>query len=656
VAQVASFLEELRINGSATSSQVFNSARSAPESSSVGAFANGEDGADEVPEQVPALPPPPPPPPLFAATSPASEEGQRLLVQFAQNAVEAADEMSDDSQTSRREKARLYHSAAVYLDVVKAFSGLPSDLEKTLEYCRFRTYQSSHLLQNIVHEHMESDVHLEDHYIVHDKHELGRGTYGRVLRVTHRGTGRDYACKCINITRLEPRQVSKLYSEISIMREMDHPHIVRLREVFYTKRQLYAVMDLCTGGELFNLVTENPGDCASEAQIAQTVRRMLGAISYMHQHGIVHRDLKLENWLLESPDDLNSIKLIDFGLSKHFVQEEHMHQAVGSTYYVSPEVLLGCYTSKCDLWSMGVITYMMLSGAPPFWGSTDQQVRNRIVRGTFDMPDSLFKNVSSEAQDFITKLLEVNPDKRYDADQAAHHPWIQHSVNRVHPKGQLMKKNDLSQALRKYSQFSKFRRAILNVVARHMAPAELVSLRETFHGIDQDNSGTLSMQELANALQGHLSKDELSELWASLNVEEFHELDYNEFIAATLWTRLQLDEERLHEAFEAFDHDGKGFLTAQDIQKIVGMDMPEEEVRAMMADTDIDGDGRIDYMDFARVWKNQALARDYKPMSSSLFHRVKKTFSHVRLAVAFTKSSGGSSSSNSLHQNEHSPR
>ncbi len=541
-------------------------------------------------------------------SSPAAEAGRNMLVQFALDAVIAAED--PDSDLSRREVARNYHSAQVYLDVVKAYSGLPPDLDEMLRYCRWRTMRCGHLLQNIVHEYVDSDVRLEDHYIVDlegdgTSNELGIGTYGRVMKVKHRGTGKFYAVKAINVTRLEPKQISKLYAEISIMREMDHPHVVRLREVFYTKLQIYIVMDLCKGGELFNLVTENPGECATEAEIAQAVNRMMGAIYYLHKHRIVHRDLKLENWLLETPGDLSSIKLIDFGLSKHFADEEHMHQAVGSTYYVAPEVLLGNYTEKCDLWSMGVITYMMLSGSPPFWGNNDQLIRNRIIRGQYSVSDKVFKNVSKSGKDFIASLLKLDPASRPDAGKALRHPWLtKNASSQAHAaKGRLMTKADLSVGLKKYSQFSKFRRTVLNVVARNMPPAELKVLRDTFQSIDVDNSGSLTINDLYKALRGHLSESEIQDIWKNLNVAAMDELDYNEFIAATMWMRLQLDEERLHEAFEAFDDEGKGFLTMEDVERVVGGDLPHEEIQKMMMETDIDGDGKIDYIDFARISK-----------------------------------------------------
>ncbi|CBJ27498.1 Ca2+/calmodulin-dependent protein kinase, EF-Hand protein superfamily [Ectocarpus siliculosus] len=359
--------------------------------------------------------------PLQSA-SPDTKGGRQLLLDAALEAMKVAEDPS--TKGDRVLMARSFHTATVYLEVLSSFNALGPEHERQLQYTKWRTYQCSHLLENIKHEFLETEGRVDDHYFLEKDKELGRGTYGRVIQATHRGTGRQYACKVVHVTRMEPRQVSKLFSEVSVLRELDHPHIVRMRQVFYSKRHIYMIMDLATGGELFHLVTKNPGDCATEPEIRRMLTNMLSAVGYMHRHGIVHRDLKLENWLMQTPGDTTAVKLIDFGLSKHFTLDQNMQQAVGSTYYVAPEVLQGSYGPKCDMWSMGVIAYMMVSGAPPFWGNGDAQVRAKIVCGEYDMPDVLFQHISSDAKDFITKLLVVDPKERLSAEQALAHPWL----------------------------------------------------------------------------------------------------------------------------------------------------------------------------------------------------------------------------------------
>jgi calcium-dependent protein kinase len=158
---------------------------------------------------------------------------------------------------------------------------------------------------------------------------------------------------------------------------------------------------------------------------AKTVSEMLSAVAFLHSKNICHRDLKLENWVLESGKDVWSpLKLIDFGLSTHFTPGQRLSRVVGSSYYVAPEVLKKSYTEACDLWSLGVIVYMLLSGAPPFYGKNDEAIKASIVQGEYTFPHELFRDVSDEAMAFVSCLLSYNIEYRYTADQALTHPWL----------------------------------------------------------------------------------------------------------------------------------------------------------------------------------------------------------------------------------------
>lgn len=160
-------------------------------------------------------------------------------------------------------------------------------------------------------------------------------------------------------------------------------------------------------------------------QTAKTVAEMLSAVAFLHSRKICHRDLKLENWVLESGKDVWSpLKLIDFGLSTHFTPGHRLSRVVGSSYYVAPEVLKKSYTEACDLWSLGVIVYMLLSGAPPFYGKNDEAIKASIVQGEYQFPHELFRDVSDDAMAFVSCLLSYSIEYRYTAEQALTHPWL----------------------------------------------------------------------------------------------------------------------------------------------------------------------------------------------------------------------------------------
>mmetsp|Transcript_3643 Transcript_3643/g.6706 ORF Transcript_3643/g.6706 Transcript_3643/m.6706 type:complete len:514 (-) Transcript_3643:99-1640(-) len=272
-------------------------------------------------------------------------------------------------------------------------------------------------------------------YLLHRDLVIGKGSYGQVC-IASRGeteghsSGRSgkrkkFACKCVML-RNDPKYISKLQEEVNVLRELrGHTNVIRLYDVFCVDNELFIITELGRGGDLFHLLTTHPKHGVTEAYAAKTVAEMLSAVAFLHSRSICHRDLKLENWVLESGKDVWSpLKLIDFGLSTHFHPGQRLSRVVGSSYYVAPEVLKKSYTEACDLWSLGVIVYMLLSGAPPFYGKNDEAIKASIVQGEYTFPHELFRDVSDEAMAFVSTLLSYNTEYRYTADQALTHPWL----------------------------------------------------------------------------------------------------------------------------------------------------------------------------------------------------------------------------------------
>lgn len=272
-------------------------------------------------------------------------------------------------------------------------------------------------------------------YLLHRDLVIGKGSYGQVC-IASRGeaeghsSGRSgkrkkFACKCVML-RNDPKYISKLQEEVNVLRELrGHDNVIRLYDVFCVDNELFIITELGRGGDLFHLLTTHPKHGVTEAYAAKTVAEMLSAVAFLHSRSICHRDLKLENWVLESGKDVWSpLKLIDFGLSCHFSPGSRLTRVVGSSYYVAPEVLKKSYTEACDLWSLGVIVYMLLSGAPPFYGKNDEAIKASIVQGEYTFPHELFRDVSDEAMAFVSTLLSYNIEYRYTAEQALTHPWL----------------------------------------------------------------------------------------------------------------------------------------------------------------------------------------------------------------------------------------
>jgi len=260
------------------------------------------------------------------------------------------------------------------------------------------------------------------------KDELGKGAFSVVKLAINKKTGEKVAVKVIDKTQASAESDEKrLKTEVAILKQVKHPNIVCLKDLYETPQNLYLIMELVTGGELFDKIVEKGQYTEKEA--ATTVKKVLSSVDYLHSVNIAHRDLKPENLLLRG-DDETDVMLSDFGLSKIINQDTMMETACGTPYYVAPEVLSAQgYDKEVDLWSIGVITYLLLCGFPPFYGETLPEVFEQIMKADYDFPDPYWTDISKDAKDFISKLLVVDSKKRLTAKQAMQHPWILSSTN-----------------------------------------------------------------------------------------------------------------------------------------------------------------------------------------------------------------------------------
>lgn len=227
--------------------------------------------------------------------------------------------------------------------------------------------------------------------------------------------------KIIKKENVDEQHLSTLCNEIKILKQLDHPNIVKLYEIYQDNQNIYLITEFLEGGELFNLILKSKH--FSENIAAKIIKQLLSAISYCHAQNIVHRDLKPENMLLVDKDRFD-IKLIDFGLARSFLPNNSLCSKIGTPFYIAPEVLKKKYNEKCDLWSCGVILYILLCGNPPFTGRTDELLFESIKLGLVQFNGVEWKSVSNEAKIFIKKLLKVNPEERLSAQQALQDPWI----------------------------------------------------------------------------------------------------------------------------------------------------------------------------------------------------------------------------------------
>jgi calcium-dependent protein kinase len=342
----------------------------------------------------------------------------------------------------------------------------------------------------------------------------------------------------------------------------------------------------------------------SENKAAELIAKMLAAVAYLHTKTIAHRDLKLANFVFEDKSEHAELKLIDFGLSKVYwtgdKQDIHvkMESFVGTSHFIAPEVLRGEYNNKCDVWSIGVITYMLLSGKPPFKGMDDKTIYNQIEKGRLDFSTPLWKSRSALSKDFISKLMTTKVNERFNALQALQHPWL--SVSK-HTEN-IPLDDEVVDALLKFEQFSAFKRAALQLMAYQLDRESLKKMRRSFRSIDKDNSGRISLSEMKEALKAYnISPERVDAIFKKVDVDMSGHIRYTEFIAASMEKKMYHDKELMLHAFEKMDTENTGKITVVKLLEILGGEYTMEEVRHMMKESNIADTGELTYADFINL-------------------------------------------------------
>ena len=432
--------------------------------------------------------------------------------------------------------------------------------------------------------------------------ELGSGAFARCLQVKNKTTGNLYACKEIQKSKMSDLEGFK--HEINILIKLDHPNIIKLYEIYETQEYFYLIMELCSGGELFDRIISNieSGKPFTEEQAAEIFHQMMSAINYCHKNNIVHRDLKPENLLLLNQDPKSPIKVIDFGMSKICDPNDIMFERVGSAYYIAPEVLEGMYDEKCDIWSAGVILYILLCGYPCFNGSTDEQIYKQIRKKKYSFPSPEWDAISDDAKNLIKKMLTDAMD-RISAEDILKDPWVLERAPNA-KKGGVVQLNEGQ--LKNYANSSKMRKAVLTYIASRLTQSEIDALNKNFQEIDNNNDGRLTLEEikLAASKNKGINLELIEEIFKSIDTDGSGSIEYTEFISASLDKSLYLQKEKLREAFNLFDVDNSGKISNAEIAKVLGMDKRSKEISKILEKYDANKDGEIDFEEFFEMMKD----------------------------------------------------
>mmetsp|Transcript_40928 Transcript_40928/g.52709 ORF Transcript_40928/g.52709 Transcript_40928/m.52709 type:complete len:497 (+) Transcript_40928:275-1765(+) len=442
------------------------------------------------------------------------------------------------------------------------------------------------------------------HYRVLKK-ELGRGSCGVVRKCIHRETEEVFAIK--TILKEKVRSLECLRKEIAILKGLDHPNILKLKEVYEDEKFIHLITPRCSGGELFTKIMErlDLNNCTfTEKEVLKMARTMLEAIAYCHAHGVTHRDLKPENFMFESNSPDAELKLIDFGLSNFMTSCDNyrfMETRVGTVYYIAPEVLQRNYTHKCDVWSIGVILYVLFCGYAPFDGDSDNEIYSKIMTDDLHFPVREWGSVSTEAKLLITSLLEKDTEKRPTAEQALAHRWFS-ACNRRRLSFTFTKAKFMRDRLSQYLAMNRLQKECMGYIVQQVDEKEVNYLKNLFEEFDDNGDGKVTVDELRWALVKNGFEKEFRSLALDsdrivngLDLDGDEKIDCQEFLAAVIDRNLCTSEEILLRTFRSLNGAKSAHISAQDI---LGLFPTLEDAQAVIDDFDKDKNGFLEFDEF----------------------------------------------------------
>ncbi|XP_074316978.1 calcium-dependent protein kinase 30-like [Silene latifolia] len=450
----------------------------------------------------------------------------------------------------------------------------------------------------------KNDPKISDKYVI--GRELGRGEFGVTSLCIDRETKLKFAVKSISKIKLRTAvDVEDVRREVDIMSKMPvHPNIVRLKAVYEDNEAVHLVMELCEGGELFNRIVARGH--YSERAAATVVKTVAEVVRMCHTNGVIHRDLKPENFLFANKKENAPLKAIDFGLSVFFRPGEKFTEIVGSPYYMAPEVLKRYYGPEVDIWSAGVILYILLCGVPPFYAETERGVALAILRGRVDFKRKPWPQISDNAKNLVKQMLEPDPMKRLTAQQVLEHPWIQNAKQTSNvPLGDIVRSR-----LKQFAGMNRFKKKALRVIAEHLSVEQVEIMRDMFTLMDVESNGKITYNELRTGLKkvgSQLGDAEIKLLMEVGDVDRDGYLDYGEFVAVTIHLQKIENDEHFQKAFMYFDKDGSGYIELAELRDGLvdeSGDTDSEVLREIMREVDTDKDGRISYEEFVAMMKS----------------------------------------------------
>ncbi|XP_027363693.1 CDPK-related kinase 1 isoform X2 [Abrus precatorius] len=438
--------------------------------------------------------------------------------------------------------------------------------------------------------------------------EVGRGHFGYTCSAkAKKGSfkGIDVAVKVIPKAKMTTAiAIEDVRREVKILRALTgHRNLVQFYEAYEDDDNVYIVMELCKGGELLDRILSRGGKY-SEEDARVVMIQILSVVAFCHLQGVVHRDLKPENFLFTSKDENSTLKAIDFGLSDYVKPDERLNDIVGSAYYVAPEVLHRSYGTEADMWSIGVIAYILLCGSRPFWARTESGIFRAVLKADPSFDEAPWPSLSADAKDFVKRLLNKDYRKRLTAAQALSHPWLvnHHDDIRI-PLDMIIHK-----LVKAYICSSSLRKSALGALAKTLTVAQLAYLRDQFTLLGPNKSGLISMQNFKAAVlrsSTDASKDSrVLDFMSQVSSIQYRKLDFEEFCAAAISVH-QLEgmeswEQHARHAYDLFEKDGNRPIMIEELASELGLS-PSVPVHVVLQDWIRHSDGKLSFLGFVRL-------------------------------------------------------
>ncbi|KOM52090.1 hypothetical protein LR48_Vigan09g074900 [Vigna angularis] len=433
--------------------------------------------------------------------------------------------------------------------------------------------------------------------------EVGRGHFGYTCSARFKKgelKGQQVAVKVIPKSKMTTAiAIEDVRREVKILRALNgHSNLIQFYDAFEDQDNVYIVMELCEGGELLDMILSRGGKYSEDDAKAVMVQ-ILNVVAFCHLQGVVHRDLKPELQFTSHLGTSSNISL----LSDFVRPDERLDDIVGSAYYVAPEVLHRSYSTEADVWSIGVIAYILLCGSRPFWARTESGIFRAVLKADPSFDETPWPSLSSEAKDFVKRLLNKDPRKRISAAQALSHPWIRNYNNVKVPLDILIFK-----LMKTYMRSSSLRKAALRALSKTLTADELYYLREQFSLLEPSKNGSISLENVNKALMKYatdaMKESRIPDFLSSLNSLQYRRMDFEEFCAAALSVH-QLEaldrwEQHARCAYELFDKDGNRAIVIEELASELGLG-PSIPVHVVLHDWIRHTDGKLSFLGFVKL-------------------------------------------------------